>query len=40
MLRHREMFSFQQTTTSLRQSVDVVIPPADTEALEEQQKHG
>jgi hypothetical protein len=40
MLGHREMFSFQQTTTSLRQIVDAVIPPADTDALEEKQKHG
>jgi hypothetical protein len=37
MLGHREMFSFQQTTTSLRQIVDAVIPPADTDALEEKQ---
>ena len=37
---HGPMFSFQQTTTSLRQIVDAVIPPADTDALEEQQKHG
>ena len=40
MLGHREMFSFQQTRTSLRQIVDAVIPPADSGALEEQQKHG
>ncbi len=35
MLGHREMFSFQQTTTSLRQIVDAVIPPANTDELEE-----
>jgi hypothetical protein len=29
------MFSFQQTTTSLGQIVDAVIPPADTDALDE-----
>jgi hypothetical protein len=34
------MFSFQQTTTSLRQIVDAVIPPADPDALEEKQEHG
>jgi len=39
MLGHHGMFSFPQTTTSLRQSVDAVIPPADTDALEEQQTH-
>jgi hypothetical protein len=39
MLGHHGMFSFQQTTTSLRQIVDAVIPPADTDALEEQQTH-
>jgi len=32
VLGHGEMFSFQQTTTSLRQIVDAVIPPADTDA--------
>jgi hypothetical protein len=38
MLGNREIFSFQQTTISLRQIVDAATPSADTDALEA--KHG